>query len=239
MSSTLFLHENITSMPTRNINHVLILFSLTNELDMTINGKHSQLSNHIAIINQGDLYQINKGKNLIELKIPMAYFYLEDSTFFNCHFDAHLLQSSHFIKSIILNHIEYIYNVSHHDDKVIPKIIQTLYKEAVIRHPHLYIPNIPVEQHILTNVLTFIHDHITSNISLQDIAAHALISESYCSNLFVRILNINFKDYYTSLKINRAIKLLVCTNDSLTSISEQSHNTSHTNLSNQFKKYLN
>ena len=65
-----------------------------------------------------------------------------------------------------------MYNTSHHDDKVIPKIIQTFYKEAVIRHPHIYIPKIPVEQHILINILTFIHDHITSNISLQDIAAH-------------------------------------------------------------------
>ncbi|MCO7044646.1 AraC family transcriptional regulator, partial [Staphylococcus hominis] len=130
------------------------------------------------------------------------------------------LQSSHFIKSIILNNIEHMYNTSHHDDKVIPKIIQTFYKEAVIRHPHIYIPKIPVEQHILINILTFIHDHITSNISLQDIAAHVLISESYCSNLFVRILNINFKDYYTSLKINHAIRLLICTNDSITSISE-------------------
>ena len=239
MSSTLFLHENITSMPRRNINHVLILFSLTNELEMTINGKYHPLSNHIAIINQGDLYQINKGRNLIELKIPMAYFYLEDSAFFNCHFDAHLLQSSHFIKSIILNNIEHMYNTSHHDDKVIPKIIQTFYKEAVIRHPHIYIPKIPVEQHILINILTFIHDHITSNISLQDIAAHVLISESYCSNLFVRILNINFKDYYTSLKINHAIRLLICTNDSITSISEQSGFSSHTNFTNQFKNYLN
>ena len=52
-----------------------------------------------------------------------------------------------------------MYNTSHHDDKVIPKIIQTFYKEAVIRHPHIYIPKIPVEQHILINILTFIHDH--------------------------------------------------------------------------------
>ena len=59
----------------------LYYFLLTNELEMTINGKYHPLSNHIAIINQGDLYQINKGRNLIELKIPMAYFYLEDSAF--------------------------------------------------------------------------------------------------------------------------------------------------------------
>ena len=72
-----------------------------------------------------------KGRNLIELKIPMAYFYLEDSAF-NCHFDAHLLQSSHFIKSIILNNIEHMYNTSHHDDKVIPKIIQTFIKKQLL-----------------------------------------------------------------------------------------------------------
>ncbi|WP_223218741.1 helix-turn-helix domain-containing protein [Streptococcus pneumoniae] len=63
------------------------------------------------------------------------------------------------------------------------------------------------------------------------------MSESYCSNLFVRILNINFKDYYTSLKINHAIRLLICTNDSITSISEQSGFSSHTNFTNQFKNY--
>jgi hypothetical protein len=56
-----------------NISTWLMLFSLTNELEMTINGKYHPLSNHIAIINQGDLYQINKGRNLIELKIPMLY----------------------------------------------------------------------------------------------------------------------------------------------------------------------
>ena len=184
MSSTL-LHENITSMPRRNINHVLILFSLTNELEMTINGKYHPLSNHIAIINQGDLYQINKGRNLIELKIPMAYFILK-TLLFNCHFDAHLLQSSHFIKSIILNNIEHMYNTSHHDDKVIPKIIQTFYKEAVIRHPHIYIPKIPVEQHILTNILTFIHDHILP-IFLYKILQHMYLFLSHIVQIYLYV----------------------------------------------------
>ena len=105
---------------------------------------------------------------------------------FNCHFDAHLLQSSHFIKSIILNNIEHMYNTSHHDDKVIPKIIQTFYKEAVIRHPHIYIPKIPVEQHILINILTFIHDHITS-IFLYKILQHMYLFLSHIVQIYLYV----------------------------------------------------
>ncbi|UDI77594.1 AraC family transcriptional regulator Rsp [Staphylococcus taiwanensis] len=238
MSSNLQLYNRFTTTPTRNINYVILYFSLTNELTITINGVTKELYNHIAIINQGDLFNIDDSHHLIELKIPIAYFYLEDSDFFNCFFDRHLLQSNHFIKSLILQRISSFINNETPDNEAVSKIIRTLYKEAVVRTSSSYIPKMTINYQLLSNIVLFINENITANISLQDIAQHALISESYCSNLFGRFLNVNFKDFYTSLKINHALKLLLTTNDSITSISELSGFSSHTNFTNQFKKYL-
>ncbi len=238
MSNSLRLHEHLTTAPLRNINYVILYFSLTNELTMTINGSKMEIHNHIAIVNQGDLYNINHANDLIELKIPIAYFYIEDNDFFNCYFDRHLLQSNHFIKSQILQCVSNYSNEEAQDSETMSKIIRTLYKEAVVRNATLYVPTMSIDNQLLSNIVLYINDNITSHLSLIDIAQHALISESYCSNLFARMLNVNFKDYYTSLKINQSVRLLMTTNHSITTISEMSGFSSHTNFTNQFKKHL-
>lgn len=238
MSNSLRLHEHLTTAPLRNINYVILYFSLTNELTMTINGSKTEIHNHIAIVNQGDFYNINHANDLIELKIPIAYFYIEDNDFFNCYFDRHLLQSNHFIKSQILQCVSNYSNNETQDSETMSKIIRTLYKEAVVRNATLYVPTMSIDNQLLSNIVLYINDNITSHLSLIDIAQHALISESYCSNLFARLLNVNFKDYYTSLKVNQSVRLLMTTNHSITTISELSGFSSHTNFTNQFKKHL-
>lgn len=129
-------------------------------------------------------------------------------------------------------------NNEEQDSETVSKIIRTLYKEAVVRNTTLYVPTMSIDNQLLSNIVMFINNNITSNLSLLDIAQHALISESYCSNLFARILNVNFKDYYTSLKVNHSVQLLMTTNHSITTISELSGFSSHTNFTNQFKKHL-
>ena len=47
---------------------------LTNDLKITINGETKDLGNHIAIINQSDIYFINSASNLVLLSIPVIYF---------------------------------------------------------------------------------------------------------------------------------------------------------------------
>ncbi|SUM68901.1 transcription regulatory protein [Staphylococcus saccharolyticus] len=48
----------------------------------------------------------------------------------------------------------------------------------------------------------------------------------------------NFKDYFTSLKVNYSIKLLLSTEESINAISELAGFSSHTNFTTQFKNYL-
>lgn len=92
MTCTLVIHERLSSAPSRNINQIILLFSLTNELRMTINSSTFDLDNHIAIINHGDIFNIEQGQNIVELRIPLVYFYMKDTQFFYHYFDRHLLQ---------------------------------------------------------------------------------------------------------------------------------------------------
>lgn len=201
-------------------------------------GETKDVSNYIILINHGDIYNINHGENIIELMIPVFYFYQQDDDFFNGYLDRHLLQSSNYIKSLIADLISTPTSSSLMGKNIGQSIIDTLLKEAFIRIDHEYLPNIALSNPVFIDCVNYIHDNIDAHLSLKDIAMHCNISESYCSNLFVRYLSMNFKDYFTSIKLVNAINLLLSTKHSITTVSELAGFNSHTNFANQFKNYL-
>ncbi|HHP5373058.1 TPA: AraC family transcriptional regulator Rsp [Staphylococcus aureus] len=232
------IHHTLSTIPSRNINNIMVLFSLTSKLNITINGETKDVSNYIILINHGDIYNINHGENIIELMIPVFYFYQQDDDFFNGYLDRHLLQSSNYIKSLIADLISTPTSSSLMGKNIGQSIIDTLLKEAFIRIDHEYLPNIALSNPVFIDCVNYIHDNIDAHLSLKDIAMHCNISESYCSNLFVRYLSMNFKDYFTSIKLVNAINLLLSTKHSITTVSELAGFNSHTNFANQFKNYL-
>ncbi|HDF1182403.1 TPA: AraC family transcriptional regulator Rsp [Staphylococcus aureus] len=240
MTCQLKIHHTLSTIPSRNINNIMVLFSLTSKLNITINGetKDKDVSNYIILINHGDIYNINHGENIIELMIPVFYFYQQDDDFFNGYLDRHLLQSSNYIKSLIADLISTPTRSSLMGKNIGQSIIDTLLKEAFIRIDHEYLPNIALSNPVFIDCVNYIHDNIDAHLSLKDIAMHCNISESYCSNLFVRYLSMNFKDYFTSIKLVNAINLLLSTKHSITTVSELAGFNSHTNFANQFKNYL-
>ncbi|HDA6429305.1 TPA: AraC family transcriptional regulator Rsp [Staphylococcus aureus] len=238
MTCQLKIHHTLSTIPSRNINNIMVLFSLTSKLNITINGETKDVSNYIILINHGDIYNINHGENIIELMIPVFYFYQQDDDFFNGYLDRHLLQSSNYIKSLIADLISTPISSSLMGKNIGQSIIDTLLKEAFIRIDHEYLPNIALSNPVFIDCVNYIHDNIDAHLSLKDIAMHCNISESYCSNLFVRYLSMNFKDYFTSIKLVNAINLLLSTKHSITTVSELAGFNSHTNFANQFKNYL-
>ncbi|HCV3227100.1 TPA: AraC family transcriptional regulator Rsp [Staphylococcus aureus] len=238
MTCQLKIHHTLSTIPSRNINNIMVLFSLTSKLNITINGETKDVSNYIILINHGDIYNINHGENIIELMIPVFYFYQQDDGFFNGYLDRHLLQSSNYIKSLIADLISTPTSSSLMGKNIGQSIIDTLLKEAFIRIDHEYLPNIALSNPVFIDCVNYIHDNIDAHLSLKDIAMHCNISESYCSNLFVRYLSMNFKDYFTSIKLVNAINLLLSTKHSITTVSELAGFNSHTNFANQFKNYL-
>ncbi|GBW52948.1 AraC family transcription regulator [Staphylococcus aureus] len=238
MTCQLKIHHTLSTIPSRNINNIMVLFLLTSKLNITINGETKDVSNYIILINHGDIYNINHGENIIELMIPVFYFYQQDDDFFNGYLDRHLLQSSNYIKSLIADLISTPTSSSLMGKNIGQSIIDTLLKEAFIRIDHEYLPNIALSNPVFIDCVNYIHDNIDAHLSLKDIAMHCNISESYCSNLFVRYLSMNFKDYFTSIKLVNAINLLLSTKHSITTVSELAGFNSHTNFANQFKNYL-
>lgn len=238
MTCQLKIHHTLSTIPSRNINNIMVLFSLTSKLNITINSETKDVSNYIILINHGDIYNINHGENIIELMIPVFYFYQQDDDFFNGYLDRHLLQSSNYIKSLIADLISTPTSSSLMGKNIGQSIIDTLLKEAFIRIDHEYLPNIALSNPVFIDCVNYIHDNIDAHLSLKDIAMHCNISESYCSNLFVRYLSMNFKDYFTSIKLVNAINLLLSTKHSITTVSELAGFNSHTNFANQFKNYL-
>ncbi|HDX1721608.1 TPA: AraC family transcriptional regulator Rsp [Staphylococcus aureus] len=238
MTCQLKIHHTLSTIPSRNINNIMVLFSLTSKLNITINGETKDVSNYIILINHGDIYNINHGENIIELMIPVFYFYQQDDDFFNGYLDRHLLQSSNYIKSLIADLISTPTRSSLMGKNIGQSIIDTLLKEAFIRIDHEYLPNIALSNPVFIDCVNYIHDNIDAHLSLKDIAMHCNISESYCSNLFVRYLSMNFKDYFTGIKLVNAINLLLSTKHSITTVSELAGFNSHTNFANQFKNYL-
>lgn len=238
MTCQLKIHHTLSTIPSRNINNIMVLFSLTSKLNITINGETKDVSNYIILINHGDIYNINHGENIIELMIPVFYFYQQDDDFFNGYLDRHLLQSSNYIKSLIADLISTPTSSSLMGKNIGQSIIDTLLKEAFIRIDHEYLPNIALSNPVFIDCVNYINDNIDAHLSLKDIAMHCNISESYCSNLFVRYLSMNFKDYFTSIKLVNAINLLLSTKHSITTVSELAGFNSHTNFANQFKNYL-
>ncbi|HEH2537860.1 TPA: AraC family transcriptional regulator Rsp [Staphylococcus aureus] len=238
MTCQLKIHHTLSTIPSRNINNIMVLFSLTSKLNITINGETKDVSNYIILINHGDIYNINHGENIIELMIPVFYFYQQDDDFFNGYLDRHLLQSSNYIKSLIADLISTPTRSSLMGKNIGQSIIDTLLKEAFIRIDHEYLPNIALSNPVFIDCVNYFHDNIDAHLSLKDIAMHCNISESYCSNLFVRYLSMNFKDYFTSIKLVNAINLLLSTKHSITTVSELAGFNSHTNFANQFKNYL-
>ncbi|HCW7714620.1 TPA: AraC family transcriptional regulator Rsp [Staphylococcus aureus] len=238
MTCQLKIHHTLSTIPSGNINNIMVLFSLTSKLNITINGETKDVSNYIILINHGDIYNINHGENIIELMIPVFYFYQQDDDFFNGYLDRHLLQSSNYIKSLIADLISTPTRSSLMGKNIGQSIIDTLLKEAFIRIDHEYLPNIALSNPVFIDCVNYIHDNIDAHLSLKDIAMHCNISESYCSNLFVRYLSMNFKDYFTSIKLVNAINLLLSTKHSITTVSELAGFNSHTNFANQFKNYL-
>ncbi|EPW5461155.1 AraC family transcriptional regulator Rsp [Staphylococcus aureus] len=230
MTCQLKIHHTLSTIPSRNINNIMVLFSLTSKLNITINGETKDVSNYIILINHGE--------NIIELMIPVFYFYQQDDDFFNGYLDRHLLQSSNYIKSLIADLISTPTSSSLMGKNIGQSIIDTLLKEAFIRIDHEYLPNIALSNPVFIDCVNYIHDNIDAHLSLKDIAMHCNISESYCSNLFVRYLSMNFKDYFTSIKLVNAINLLLSTKHSITTVSELAGFNSHTNFANQFKNYL-
>ena len=67
MEITLHIHDTIERPQQRCLNCIKLYFSLDGELEYYLNGSAYINEGEILIINHGDLYQIERGQQVVEL----------------------------------------------------------------------------------------------------------------------------------------------------------------------------
>ena len=66
--------------------------------------------------------------------------------------------------------------------------------------------------------VSYIYEHYYENLTLSELAAHFGMSNSYFSKKFKAVTGFGFKEYLTSVRIQKATELLLNTRDSITDI---------------------
>ncbi len=72
----------------------------------------------------------------------------------------------------------------------------------------------------MRQILLYLNEHFTENISLQEVAVQNYMSPGHLSRLFDKVMNRHFSDYLRMLRLNRAAYLLRSTNSSIIEIAE-------------------
>jgi len=89
----------------------------------------------------------------------------------------------------------------------------------------------------LERALRYMQNNVLSTITLQDIAKHLNLTESYFIRLFKRRMNTTPMKYYTRLKVEAAGAMLACTNLSVKEIAAKLFFYSEFHFSRVFKQY--
>lgn len=238
-STTLCIHEYLSTYTRRCIDRVILLFSLNNQLDVVVNGKHESVGSNLIVINHSDLYQITNAEQLVELIIPVQQFAEIDQSFFHCYYNFKLINSSEYIKYLTLTMIEQLSRLNDTKSSNIIEIITILNKEAKIKQDFIYVPSIQSESNLLNKITVFIKAHVTQPIFSKDISNSFYISAPYISILFKKYLGISFKHYIASLKIAASLAELVHSKETIHAISENMGFNHYPNYTHQFKNHLN
>ncbi|OGX68692.1 MAG: DNA-binding response regulator [Paenibacillus sp. RIFOXYA1_FULL_44_5] len=93
------------------------------------------------------------------------------------------------------------------------KIVDTQLMHAKNEHVHA---SVPIQQ-----AIQFIEEHLHESFSLRDAADHIHLNPSYLSSLFKEQTNLNFSEYVTRSRMQKAKELLLQTNLPITEIAEK------------------
>ena len=92
------------------------------------------------------------------------------------------------------------------------------------------------EERTITGIIRYLHEHLDKEISLNILADEFHLSSQYISQLFKSEIGVNFLAYLTSIRMERAKKLLLATSLSIGEISEKCGYADYRVFTKAFKK---
>lgn len=237
-NTTLCIHDYLNTVTRRCINQVILLFSLSNHLDITLNGRQISAGSNIIIINHSDLYQISNAQQLVEICIPIRHLMKLEKDFFNSNYNFKLLNSEPYLKYQILTIAQQLNQSYTIDSTQIIEIFTKLNKEARVEDDYTYIPTIDTENSLLNKMTEYINANISLPLLSKDVSKSFFISPSYISILFKKHLGMSFKNYISSLKIALSLTELIQNKQTIYQVSEQFGFNHYSNYTQQFKHFM-
>ncbi len=74
---------------------------------------------------------------------------------------------------------------------------------------------------LLTEVNTYLREHLSENLTIGETAAHFYVSESFLSKLFRRMVGLTFPEYVRRLRVNRVIDIVYYEKTSVLSAAQE------------------
>ncbi|MGI2263799.1 MULTISPECIES: helix-turn-helix domain-containing protein [unclassified Staphylococcus] len=193
---------------------------------------------HACIINNADLYQYIDIENLIELKIPLPLFIEKDKSIVNAFFDIKQVKYIEQFRNLILQKLHNHIQNRKYMHLYISNIIEFLLKEAKVHLDDQYLPTLYTKHPLVQRLTQYIHKHIHEPLTTKQVSKAFYISQSYISILFSKILNMNFKQYTSSLKIALSLFDLLEKEQSIYDVALKYSYTNVSTYSKNFKFYV-
>ncbi|KAF1684587.1 AraC family transcriptional regulator, partial [Staphylococcus hominis] len=202
--------------------------------------KKVTINNDLYVINNKDIFSINKNEKTLMIYIASDWFKEEGFNFFDYKYSINLVKSINAIKKALLqitmNHINHK-SVSE-DNKYIVDIVQIIGRQGSVeidiandQYNYAYYGE-------LSEVLDYINENIEKKLTLKDVSSNLFTSKSNLSSQFTQLLNISFKTYVDTLKIANSFELLLKTDDTISLISEKVGFSNASSYSKTFKSYM-
>ncbi|MCI2917456.1 helix-turn-helix transcriptional regulator, partial [Staphylococcus hominis] len=225
---------------TRCQDGIILLFPIEGSLEIQHFAKKVTINNDIYVINNKDIFSINKNEKTIMIYIASDWFKEEGFNFFDYKYSINLVKSINAIKKALLqitmNHINHK-SVSE-DNKYIVDIVQIIGRQGSVeidiandQYNYAYYGE-------LSEVLDYINENIEKKLTLKDVSSNLFTSKSNLSSQFIQLLNISFKTYVDTLKIANSFELLLKTDDTISLISEKVGFSNASSYSKTFKSYM-
>ena len=186
---------------TRCQDGIILLFPIEGQLILQHFTKTVNVENDIYVINNTDIFSILKIKTIM-LYIASDWFRDRHFDFFNYKYSTNLVKSINSIKrallQLALNHLN-ADSVSE-DTTYITSVVDIIGKEGPLRNQSQII-NITSLYGELSEILEYINQNITKKLTLTGIASKLFTSKSNLSAQFNQLLNMGFKTYVDTLKL--------------------------------------
>lgn len=241
--------EKITDTTKHLHDGIEILFVINGSLKVEKTGdKYKLRSNDVILINNRDIHSIKSdSKNLaIILHIDSEFLQANCNEILTKHYKCNSATKNEqeqdkfiFIRQNLTEIMLLMFKKDPGYDLQVMSKIYMLINHIILNFERSQDENKEIKYNLsdrLNRILSYINDNFTDNITLKKLADDEFISIHYLSKLFKAETGVNFYDYITELRINRAVQDLIANNTPINKVALNSGFPNIQSFNREFKR---